>query len=279
MDDQVGKERKMKKNASLLSIAYFTFLLLVIFSGSLSGILSEAMYFLAFILPFFAVVLFTDRERPRASDFSLSTEGKRLFLPTVFPTVFVIALLSIVTSSIITHLGGAPSSADVGDSLIFALFYHALLPSVLEELLFRYLPMRYIASESCGFAVIFSAVFFALVHHSFFSMPYALFAGAAFMTVNLLAESCLPSIILHFVNNAVSVVWTFYFSFPLGNVFMMAVLFALSAISAVFIVRNRRKYAEALAKIFDGAFKHRFPIETLFAAAIAISAAVLELVR
>lgn len=267
----------MRKNASAISIAYFTFLLLVVFSGTLVGAASEAMYFLAYIVPFFAVVIFTDREVPKASEFSLSRDSKRLFAPIIAPTVFFVALLSLLTSFVISLFSDGAASVDLGDDLLFALFYHALLPSVLEEMLFRFLPMRYLASESPRFAVIFSATFFSLAHHSFFSMPYAFFAGAVFMIINLLFESCLPSIILHFINNAISVVWTFFFADRFESFVLLLVLSVPTLISVFFVIKHRHRYAEKASVIFSGGRELFLTPSMIFAAVVALLAAVLEL--
>ena len=267
----------MKKNASAISIAYFTFLLLIIFSGGLSGILSDVMYFLAYIIPLFAVMLFTDRAVPNISEFSLSKSSKKLFLPTVFPTVFLIILLSFLSSLLISAFSEKTSDVDLGNNLLFALFYNALLPSILEEMLFRYLPMRYIAPYSARYAVVFSAVFFALVHHSFFSMPYALFAGAVFMTVNLLCESSLPSIILHFLNNVASVVWSMYFAKSIGDEILLLVMLVPAVVSAFIIFKMRRRYAEKFAVIFSDKSRILVVPSMILAFAVSIFAAVTEL--
>ena len=266
----------MKKNVSVLSIAYFTFILLIILSAGLDGIVSDAMYYLAFILPIFAVILFTDREAPKMCEFSLTEKAEKILFPTVFPAITLIAAISIATTLLISLFGGAPAKTDVGSDLITALCYYALLPSILEEMLFRYLPMRYIAPYSKRYAVLFSAVFFSLAHHSFFSIPYALFAGALFMTVDLLCESCLPSMMLHFVNNAVSVLWMMYF----GETFSVSVLFAVllvpCAVSLFVIFKRRRLYLDGLSEIFSDKGERVSPLPMIFAAFISILAAVLE---
>ena len=266
----------MKKNEKLLSTAYFTFLLLTVISSSLDGIMSDVMYYLSFIFPFFAVILFTDRELPRMSEFSLSGESRMLLLFTVFPTVLVIALLSLATSAIISFLGGAPALTDVGDDIISAVFVYAFLPSVFEELLFRYLPMRYIAPYSKRSAVIISAIFFALAHHSFFSIPYALFAGVAFMTVNLLCKSTLPSIILHFVNNAISVIWSVYFE-GVSPLVLLIILAILAAISIIGLIKLRRRYISGISEIFSDKGEGFAVMPMVFAAFVSIILAVLEL--
>ena len=268
----------MKKNASVLSIAYFTFVLLIIFSGSLAGIMSEAVYFLAYLLPFFAVILFTDGKIPKASEFSLSNDAKKLFLPTVFPTVSAIVVLSCVTSLLVSLLSGKSAAIDLGDSLLFALFYHALLPSILEELLFRYLPMRYLAPYSKKYAVLFSAVFFSVAHHSFFSIPYAFFAGTVFMAVNLACNSALPSIILHFINNSVSIIWLMYFKSGILSAVMIALLAVLTAVSLARIFLLRGRFRSAISEILSEKWEFCFTPTMFFTVFAALLAAFAELV-
>ena len=267
----------MKKNETLLSIAYFTFLLLTVVSGSLDGIMSDLAYYFSFIFPLFAVILFTDRALPRTGDFSLSGESRALLLPAVFPTVLAIALISLATSAVISLFGGAPPQTEVGDDIISALFVFAFLPSVFEELLFRYLPMRYIAPYSKRSAVIFSAIFFALAHHSFFSIPYALFAGAVFMTMDLLCGSTLPSMILHFVNNAVSIVWSVYFE-GVSPLILLILLTVLAALSLIGVFKLRRRYISGIREIFSDKGENFSVLPMILAAVISVLAATIELV-
>ena len=267
----------MKKNANVLSIAYFTFILLILFSGSLRGIAAEVVYFLAFICPIFAVILFTDRELPKMREFSLPRDSKMLFLPTVFPLIFLIAALSFLTSWFISLFGATPAPVDLGGGLLFALFYNAVLPSILEELLFRYLPMRYLAPDSPTYAVIFSALFFALAHHSFFSMPYAFLAGAAFMTVNIICQSALPSVILHFLNNAISILWMFFFAEKLSPLVFLTLLLVPAIISVVFLIKLRGRFAGRFSVLFEKKERFYFTPLMLLATLASVVVAILEI--
>ena len=85
---------------------------------------------------------------------------------------------------------------------------YALLTAVLEELIFRYLPMRLLAHRSPRAALLLSSLFFSLVHCDLFQMPYALFAGAVFMILDLAANSVIPSLVIHFLNNLHTVFYT-----------------------------------------------------------------------
>ena len=268
----------MKRNASIISASYFAFFVLMIFSGTLSGVLSNSVYYLAYLVPVFLVLLLLRGEKIRKEDFTLSKDGARLSLPLVFPTVLAVMLLSIITSFLIFLVSGKTSSVNIGDNVLLALLNHALAPAVLEELLFRYLPFKYIAPHSRRYCVFFSAVTFALVHHSFFSIPYALFAGCVFMTLDLLSESVLPSVIVHFVNNAVSVLWTLYFPGKTGSVIVISAVAALALVSLIIAFLMRSEYTRRLKRIFSEKSSFPIPLSLICLGALTLLAAIFELV-
>lgn len=196
----------MERKINILSTIYFLFLILLFLSGSASEPFSTVIYFLSFILPISLALIFTRKDGVEKSKFlTLDHEGFRRTLPIVFPTVSLVIIISYVTSLVIYLISGRTNSVDVGDSYLLALINHALLPAALEEALFRYVPMRLLAGHSRRVTVLISAFFFALVHHDLFTIPYAFIAGVIFMTVDIALDSVIPSLIIHFINNAISV--------------------------------------------------------------------------
>lgn len=237
------------------------FVVLLMFAGAFSGILSDIIYYLAFILPV-ALGLFADaklrrkeaehdREYPEPQSLlGFSEEGLKLLAPCVFPTVLAVLALSYLTSLLLGAFTGAQNTVDVGASLPIALVSHALVPAVLEELLFRFMPMRMLARHSGALTVTVSSLYFALAHNSFFSMPYALFAGVVFIFLDLMCESVWPSVILHLINNSVSVLWIFYGDSEAFVLSLVISLCVLSAVSAVFIVLMRKKYLGEVKRVW-----------------------------
>lgn len=169
-------------------------------------------------------------------------EGALLTLPLAAPTLLAVMGISALTAYIMSLLG--KSSATGLDGSFFVLFLlHALLPAVLEELLFRFIPITLIAPHSKKCAILLSALFFALAHCNLFQIPYALFAGAVFAFVTLMTGSVLPSVLLHLLNNTSSIIWqrglwcseyAWYFIIGLSAL-------ALISCVCVFLVRNRYK--------------------------------------
>ncbi len=242
------------KKTKLLSLLYLLSLLMLFASGSLSGIVSQAVYILSFILPTVIGLYLVRREEKGEKELPVSLDSRALglLIPVVAPTVFIIIFISLFTSFLIGLIFGAQSSVELGDSLPLAILSHAILPAILEEALYRYLPMRLWGRERDGSLVIISALFFALVHRDFFVIPYAFIAGALFMTINLLTDSIWPSVILHAVNNTLSVVWIFYSQSTEFVVGFYIVLAVLSLISFIFIFKKRSEYINGIKKIFGG---------------------------
>lgn len=245
----------MERKINCLSICYTLFLILLFLSGGISGFLSRIVYFLSFIVPFIVGIFLGGEGGEKKNLLLINKENTKACLPLIFPTVSAIMLVSFVTSFVINGLTGVENNVDVGSSLIPALISHALIPAVLEEMLFRYLPLRLLGSHSGRATVLLSAVFFALIHHNLFSIPYAFLAGVVFMAMDIALDSVIPSIILHFVNNAISVSLLVYqdnFAFAPIVFILIGVL---SALSLIFIFINREKYREKLSYAFKNGEK------------------------
>ncbi len=268
----------MSKKISILTFDYTIFLVLLFLSGSLSGVFSELVYYLAFILPIGITLFVTRSERvERERYLTIDMTGVKGFLPLIFPTVSAIMLISYLTSILIFFISGKTNSVDLGSSFIFALITHALLPAILEEALFRYLPMRLLAPYSKRGAVLISAFFFSLVHHDLFSIPYAFLAGVIFMTVDLATDSIIPSVIIHFINNALSVGIIIFSDNPAFAPVIYIILAVLTLISLIAILKNREKYLKALESATEKGERVVLTIEMLLFAALTLTIAIINL--
>ncbi len=241
----------MKKRIAALVMLDLLFLLFLIISGTASGALRWGLYFLAYILPIGAGVLLLRRHGLFCVPPRLVIGEKRavfslaLFAPTMLAVIAVSALTTLVLS-----LFGKVNDVDVSGNLLYELLRHALLPALLEELLFRYIPIKLLLPYSGRGAIGVSALLFALIHVNLFQIPYALLAGAIFGFLTVASGSILPAVVLHFLNNAVSVLWMRnpetvpYVILPL--------LLLLSVPSVLYIVRKRREYAAEITRATGG---------------------------
>lgn len=83
----------------------------------------------------------------------------------------------------------------------------ALLPAVVEELLFRGIVMRfsYSNTRSVPMAILFSAAIFALAHRSVYNFVPIMLMGVLLGYLYYATGSLLPSMLAHFLNNALGV--------------------------------------------------------------------------
>lgn len=253
----------MDEAGKLINLLYVIFILLLALSGSFGGLMGELIYYLAFFIPiligfYYSKELQRKREEVKGvaepPDRLLSFDKVRAvkLAPLVAPSILVIFFTSLTTSVILSFFGITASPVeDVG--IIRMLLIHALIPAVLEELLFRYVPLKLIAPYSRKWCIIYSSICFSLIHCSFVQMPYAFVAGFIFILIDVMLGSVWPSIILHFLNNAVSVMWMKYASGIGASVIFTVALVLLAIVSFILALKRREEYKTDLIGAFETA--------------------------
>ena len=251
----------MREKVKKLVVADLIFLVLLMSSGMIEGVLSSIVYYLAFVVPFLFVVL-SEKINIKSKECLLPVENLDVAAAAVFPTLISVIVISTFIASIM-QLFGKENTVELGDSLALALLSHALLPAILEEGLFRYLPMKLIGFENGRACVLISALLFALSHHSVFSIPYAFVAGIAFMIIDIISGSVLPSLFMHLFNNSVSVVLMFYSVDSRLETVVYTVVAVLACCSLIYLFIIRDRVDSILAERFVTREKYGFSYEIL----------------
>lgn len=83
-------------------------------------------------------------------------------------------------------------------------FSVVIIPPLVEEVMFRGVILQSLRRYGDGFAVLVSAILFGLYHGNFIQMVFAFLSGLALGYAVIRTGSLLPSILIHFINNAVS---------------------------------------------------------------------------
>lgn len=251
----------MREKIKLLVATDLIFLLLLMLSGAFSGVLSTVIYILAFIIPF-AFAAF-------ASKISLKTavgiglpQNPDIAAAGVFPTIISVMVISECVAYLMGVFGRS-QTVSLGDDILVALLLHALLPAVLEEALFRYIPLRLLSGENGRVCVIVSAIFFALSHHSLYSIPHALVAGIAFMTLDIISGSVIPSLVIHLLNNTLSVLLMFYSENTLLASVLPTAVAILACASLLYLLAIRRRVRGIVSERFSKKEKYRLSWEPL----------------
>ena len=123
----------------------------------------------------------------------------------------------------------------------------ALLPALGEEFAFRGIVMGSLRKYSDALALVISSAAFAFMHGNFVQMPFTFCCGLAFGYMAIKTNSLLPSIIIHFLNNALAVTSDVLMSYEilpaeavnLGYGLIFAVTGALSLVFVRRIIKNK----------------------------------------
>lgn len=252
----------MKKNIIIFIFLTFFSRLVLSLSGMTEQPFADLLYVFAFGIPILVGTPIAERDRRRREEIAgvkeewmplLSLKKGRaiLTLPLLFPAVAVIFSVAYLSYLLISLMGGEPSGG-ISGSFFELLLTSALLPSVTEELLFRFLPMKLILPYSRKWTVILSAASFSVFHLNYEQYLYALAAGIIFILVDIAFESVLPSMLMHLANNASSVVWWELGENGSYSTAFVLTLTALCVVSVMLIFVKRRKYAVLFAPMRCG---------------------------
>lgn len=99
---------------------------------------------------------------------------------------------------------------DSGSDLALTLVFVALIPSIAEEYLFRGNIARGLSKNGYFFAIFVSSALFALMHGNPLQLVHQFILGVACAVLYFSTRSLIPSILLHFLNNATALVMGYF---------------------------------------------------------------------
>ena len=141
----------------------------------------------------------------------------------------------------VENTGGSFEVGDQPNILLYILVV-AILPAFAEEFAFRGIVMGVLRPYSEGLAIIISSAAFALMHGNFVQLPFTFCCGLVFAFIDIKTNSLLPSIIVHFLNNGLSVLSDILISYKIldemtANMCYGILFVILGILSFIFIKR------------------------------------------
>ena len=120
---------------------------------------------------------------------------------------FVSAYVAMILENLgIPQAEGVQAMEATPQSLLLNVVVLALLPAVLEELMFRVCILQTLRRYGDRLAILLSAVLFGVMHGGIAQSVFACMVGLLFGWITVTTGSPRCAILLHFVNNAISVV-------------------------------------------------------------------------
>ena len=95
--------------------------------------------------------------------------------------------------------------------VIITVFRMVVMPAMVEELCFRGIVMQHLRRFGNWFAIVTAALCFALLHCNLIQAPFAFIVGLALGYFAVRTGSLWPAILIHALNNALSLVFSYLF--------------------------------------------------------------------
>lgn len=272
--EQADEKRRLRKNALFVGLSLLAILVTQLVAGALVALpLTEAeaninasdqarLLYYAFYVGYYCLMLLV----PVAVMALIFRHSPRLDVPrgrlAAGDALLVIALgmaLCVLANYLVNYwlqfvsvFGIEPFMGDYHNDggwlpLVLNLFTYALLPGVVEELIFRGWLLGALRPFGERRALLLSALIFGLLHGNLTQVPFALLLGLVFGFITLRTGRLWPCMVIHALNNAMSVVLD-HASNNLGLsendyiLLQMAVFVVLAAVGTVagLLLRHRR---------------------------------------
>ena len=219
---------------------------------AVSGFVQIILSISFFILPFSAVIKWGGFKAAELLPFNRPKKGS--FLPLTLIGIGVAAFSNVANSisGMILIWLGFPNKYAVSVfpegvfGVILTVISTAVIPAFVEEFGMRGVCLGSLRRFGDGFAIIVSSVLFGLIHGNFGQIFFAAIIGFAAGYATVKSGSMWPAIIIHFVNNLISV-GVHYFSEWFGTltvdiVYLLVLCFnMLLGILGIFLLSRREK--------------------------------------
>ena len=149
--------------------------------------------------------LFPVEKTPLSITYLLCTLGLGVCMVANYVSNMLIALFDLVGVDALVEM-----EYECDSVLDVVLFYVSVsvLPALVEEFAFRGVVLNMLRKYSDSLAILVSGVLFGIMHGNFTQFPFALVVGLILGYIAVKTNSLIPGIIIHFLNNAISVTFT-----------------------------------------------------------------------
>ncbi|GEM_PF-3995595 len=217
----------MRRTLAAFLSAVFLFLFGLVITKTVGSISHIYVYLAVLVLPsaFALLILYLYGEKGEEVNLKVTATTLKRSAFSFLPALAVCLATSLLTIGVLALFGKEKVPTVLEGTLLRKIVYYALLPAVGEELLFRYIPLRYLSKYGKKLTLFLSAAVFAISHADFFTIPYAFVMGVVFMAVDMTENSVFPSLVFHFGINLISVLFS-----PFNGVLWFTIAYPLTVL-------------------------------------------------
>lgn len=264
-------------------------------SGTTSAALSDSMLtllengLLSAVTFFFVMLVYVlIKKRSFSALFPFEKIGaKKLFM--LCTIGIAVSLMSNIAPTMLTNVFGlfglsnTGGDFDFGNSAPSVLMYYltvAIMPAFTEEFAFRGVILGSLRKYSDGLALVVSSALFALMHGNFVQIPFTFCCGLMFGLLVIKTNSMLPSIIVHFLNNGLSVTFDLLYQYKVMSATMVNICYgAIILITSILALIFIKKFIKEDDRFFrlqraDGVIPYRDKLKSVAGSPTLISFAV-----
>lgn len=220
-------------------------------TGSFQFEFMQALLYLSYIaVPVFTFSIISGKSPRRYFTFR---RGRKHTAAVGFATLGAVYFAQLVAVIVAECFGSAGINVETGalgdtaDPAVIALrfVYLAVFPAIFEELMTRGVILGELLPYGKGFAIITSGALFGLMHMNAVQLPFAFIAGVAMAYAVVYCGTLRVSMIVHFINNFISVLLTTLPQFiPEETAFyiemiLSVIIFASGAAAAVWLIKHK----------------------------------------
>lgn len=178
--------------------------------------LISMLYSILFVGGAFFIVYLCTRNRGIRYNFPMGKPKHTKYLPVIILAGLGICLVGNIVTSYVDMILEALFGVEITSSTqtvsqepggIFLIFLStAVVPALVEEIALRGIVMQPLRRYGDWFAILCSAMIFALMHCNLVQIPFAFIAGVVIGYAVITTESIWTGVLIHFANNAFSVI-------------------------------------------------------------------------
>ena len=206
----------------------------------------SGIFILSFLVPILILKGFVNVQHDN-KDKIKKTDTKNILLWTIM-AMPVMYLSTYIVELVISKMNVNPTMIDsalVFDKSIigYILFFTevAILPAILEELLFRKVMLDGAKKHGTIFAMVFTAIMFGVIHMNIPQAVNAVLIGILFAYITIKSKSIVPAMLLHLINNGTQVLFMVNESNAMAINIINYVYIAVAVIGALVILVNMSK--------------------------------------